>query len=163
MKQLLFAATFAVFISVSANGQTPNQDGKNQDGKKKNQDWKNEGVLYLDHSLNARLHPVPVQAVHLGDGFWAGRRKVTTERSLPTMLDLLEEHGVVDNFRRLSSGKNVPRKGPVYTDSDLYKWIEAASWAIASNETADADKRKLRSEIESLVPISLAPRSQAAI
>lgn len=154
MKQLLFAATFAAFISVSVNGQTPNQNGKTQDGKTqdgKTQDWKNEGVLYLDHSLNARLHPVPVQAVHLGDGFWAGRRKVTTERSLPTMLDLLEEHGVVDNFRRLSSGKNVSRKGPVYTDSDLYKWIEAASWAIASNETADTDKRNLRSEVESLV------------
>ena len=113
--------------------------------------WRNEGVICLDHSLNARLHPVPVQAVRLGDGFWAGRRKVTTERSLPTMLDLLEEHGVVDNFRRLSGKKNVPRRGPLYTDSDLYKWIEAASWAIASNETSDADKQKFRSQIDSLI------------
>ncbi|MBV9081732.1 MAG: glycoside hydrolase family 127 protein, partial [Acidobacteriaceae bacterium] len=113
-------------------------------------DWRSEGVIYLDHSLNARLRPVPVQAVHLGDGFWAARRKVTTERSLPTMLQLLEEHGEVDNFRRLSGRKNVPRKGPVYTDSDVYKWIEAAAWAIASNETSAADKDKFRVEIESL-------------
>jgi len=112
--------------------------------------WRSEGVIYLDHSLNARLHPVPLQAVRLGDGFWAGRRKVTTERSLPTMLDLLEEHGVVDNFRRLSGKKNVPRRGPLYTDSDLYKWIEAAAWAIASNETSDSDKQKFRSQIDSL-------------
>lgn len=114
-------------------------------------DWKTEGVLYLDRSLNARLRAVPVEAVHLGDGFWSSRRKVTTERSLPTMLDLLEEHGEVDNFRRLSGRKNAPRKGPVYTDSDVYKWIEAASWAIASNETSDADKRKFRGQIDSLV------------
>lgn len=113
-------------------------------------DWRNEGVLDLNHSLNARLHPVPVQAVHMGEGFWSNRRKVTTERSLPTMLALLEEHGVVDNFRRLSGRKNVPRKGPLYTDSDLYKWIEAASWAIASNETAEGDKQRFRTEIESL-------------
>ena len=116
----------------------------------KTPDWRSEGVLDLNHSLNARLHPVPVQAVHLGEGFWSSRRKVTTERSLPTMLALLEEHGVVDNFRRLSGRKNVPRKGPLYTDSDLYKWIEAASWAIASNETAEGDKQRFRAEIESL-------------
>ncbi len=113
-------------------------------------DWRSEGVLDLNHSLNARLHPVPVQAVHMGEGFWSSRRKVTTERSLPTMLALLEEHGVVDNFRRLSGRKNVPRKGPLYTDSDLYKWIEAASWAVASNETAEGDKQKFRAEIEAL-------------
>ncbi len=112
--------------------------------------WRSEGVIYLDHSLNARLHPVPLQAVRMGDGFWAGRRKITTERSLPTMLELLEEHGVVDNFRRLSGKKNVPRRGPLYTDSDLYKWIEAASWAIASNETSDSDKQKFRGQIDSL-------------
>ena len=119
-------------------------------------DWRSEGVLDLNHSLNARLHPVPVQAVHMGEGFWSSRRKITTERSLPTMLALLEEHGVVDNFRRLSGRKNVPRKGPLYTDSDLYKWIEAASWAVASNETAEGDKEKFRAEIESLASDILA-------
>ncbi len=113
-------------------------------------DWKQEGVIYVGRSLNARLHPVPIQAVHMGDGFWAARRRVTTERSLPTMLELLEEHGEIDNFRRLSGRKNVPRKGPVYTDSDVYKWIEAASWALASNETSEPEKEKLRSQIEGL-------------
>ena len=112
--------------------------------------WKDQGILDLNHSLNARVHPVPVQAVHLGDGFWTERRRMTTERSLPTMLQLLEEHGTIDNFRRLSGRKNVPRRGPLYTDSDLYKWIEGASWAIASNETPDVEKAKFRTEIEGL-------------
>ena len=71
-------------------------------------DWRSQGTVYLSRSVNARLHSVPVQAVHVGDGFWTARRKVTTERSLPTMLALLEDHGVVDNFRRLSGRKNVP-------------------------------------------------------
>jgi hypothetical protein len=106
--------------------------------------------------LNARQHPVPVEAVRLGDGFWSARRKVTTERSLPTLLDLLEEHGVVDNFRRLAGRSDLPRKGPLYTDSDLYKWIEGAAWALASNETSDADKQKLRGDIESLTTHILA-------
>jgi DUF1680 family protein len=113
--------------------------------------WQSQGILYLDHSLNARQHPVPVQAVKLGEGFWSARRKVITERSLPTMLDLLEEHGVVDNFRRLAGRPDLLRKGPLYTDSDLYKWIEGAAWALASNETSDADKLKLHGDIESLI------------
>lgn len=139
MKQWLLAIAAAGGSLLILYGQEPRPDV-----------WNSEGVIYLDHSLNARLHPVPVQAVHLGDGFWTARRKVTTERSLPTMLELLEEHGVVDNFRRLSGRPDLPRKGPVYTDSDLYKWIEAASWALASNETSDADKQQLRGDIESL-------------
>lgn len=139
MKQWLFAIAAIAGSLLLLSAEAPRPD-----------EWKDEGVIYLDHSLNARLHPVPIQAVHLGDGFWSARRKVTTERSLPTLLELLEEHGVVDNFRRLSGRPDLPRKGPVYTDSDLYKWIEAASWALASNETADSDKQQLRGDIESL-------------
>lgn len=140
MKQLIAAVSLAAcLLAVLLNGDAPQPD------------WRAEGVVFTSHSLNARLHTVPVQAVHMGDGFWAGRRRVTTERSLPTLLELLEDHGVMDNFRRLSGKKNVPRKGPVYTDSDAYKWIEAASWALASNETSDAEKQKFRQEIESMI------------
>jgi len=147
MKQVSFAATIPVLalLALGAPGQRDDWNNQGSDA------WKKQGVIYLDHSLNARLHTVPVSAVRLNDGFWSARLKVMVERSLPTMLQLLEEHGVVDNFRRLSGRKNVPRKGPLYTDSDLYKWIEAASWAVASNETSDFDKQKLRGEIQSLI------------
>lgn len=124
----------------------PQNEAANTPGR-----WTDQGVIYLERSLNARLHPVPVQAVHMGDGFWTARRKAVTERSLPTMLALLEEHGVVDNFRRLAGRPEIPRRGPLYTDSDLYKWMEAAAWALASNETSDSDKQKLRGDIDSLI------------
>ncbi len=139
MKHLIAALALSALAFVIVRGQGQEQE------------WRNEGILYLDHSLNARLHTVPIQAVHIGDGFWASRRRVTTERSLPTLLELLEEHGVMDNFRRLSGRKNVPRKGPLYTDSDAYKWIEAASWALASNETTDAEKQKLKQQVDSMI------------
>ena len=113
--------------------------------------WRDEGVLYLDHSLNARLHTVPVQAVRIGDGFWSVRRRVATERSLPTLLEELEAHGVVDNFRRLEGHSDIVRKGRISTDADLYKWIEAAAWALASNETSAAQKVQLHGDIESLI------------
>jgi uncharacterized protein len=96
--------------------------------------WRDQGVLYLDHSAKAALHPVPVRAVRLGDGFWQDRRRVNVERSIPTMLELLEQHGIVDNFRRLSGRSNAARRGPLYTDSDLYKWMEAVAFVLQSDE-----------------------------
>jgi DUF1680 family protein len=63
---------------------------------------------------------------------------------------------VVDNFRRLAGRTELQRKGPLYTDSDLYKWIEGAAWALASNETSDSDKQKLRGDIDSLTNTILA-------
>ncbi len=114
-------------------------------------DWKQQGVIFLDESPNARQHPVPVQAVHVGEGFWSSRRRAVTDRSLPSLLLLLEEHGVVDNFRRLAGRPELPRRGPLYTDSDLYKWIEAAAWALASNETPDAERVQLKGDIDSLI------------
>ena len=68
---------------------------------------------------------------------------------MPTMLALLEENGVMDNFRRLTGKKNVPRRGPLYTDSDIYKWMEAAAWALHNhdNPQLQADIDRLTAEI----------------
>ncbi|MCC6294024.1 MAG: glycoside hydrolase family 127 protein [Bryobacterales bacterium] len=88
-------------------------------------------ILDLSSTPGAKLRTVPVSAVTLKGGFWESRRRTNVERSIPTLLQLLEEHGIADNFRRLSGAKSVPRKGPLFTDSDLYKWMEAAAWAQA--------------------------------
>jgi DUF1680 family protein len=108
--------------------------------------WRDQGVIYLDHSPHAALHPVPIHAVTLGDGFWQERRRVNVERSIPSMLELLEAHGIIDNFRRLSGRKDAPRKGPLYTDSDLYKWMEAAAFVQQSG-----DNPKLRATMNALI------------
>ena len=110
--------------------------------------WRNEGIIYLDHSPRAVMHPVPVHAVKLGAGFWEERRRVNVDSSIPTMLDLLEAHGIVDNFRRLGSHKEAPRRGPLYTDSDLYKWMEAVAFVLQSG-----DNRKLRAKFDELTAI----------
>ena len=99
--------------------------------------WRDQGVIYLDRSPHALLNPVPVRAVELGAGFWSERRKMNVERSIPTMLDLLEEHGIIDNFRRLTGRKEAPRRGPVYTDSDIYKWMEAVAFVLQSEDHPD--------------------------
>ncbi|HCC56529.1 MAG TPA: hypothetical protein DEQ47_04580, partial [Solibacterales bacterium] len=97
--------------------------------------WRSQGILYLDHSPSAKLHDLPVSAVKMQAGFWADRMRVNAERSVPTMLQELEDHGIVNNFRRLSGrSTQATHQGPVYTDSDLYKWIEAAAFVLQSGD-----------------------------
>ncbi len=96
-----------------------------------------QGIVDLTRSPYAKLHPVPVKAVRLAGGFWEPRRQVNVEKSLPGMLELLEAHGIVDNFRRLSGRKQGPRQGPLYTDSDVYKWMEAAAFVLQSEDRPD--------------------------
>src|SRR5207244_7759375 len=75
-------------------------------------------------SLHDALPIFPIHAVQMGDGFWSPRMRTNVERSIPTMLEELEQHGIVDNFLRLSGQKQADRRGPLYTDSDLYKRSE---------------------------------------
>jgi uncharacterized protein len=96
--------------------------------------WKDQGVVHNLSTPVAKMHAIPVHAVRMGPGFWTDRMRVNKERSLPTLLELLESHGIVDNFRRVAGTKKVERRGPLYTDSDLYKWMEAAAFVLQSGD-----------------------------
>ena len=115
------------------------------------QAWKDQGITNTSASPKAKLHSVPIRAVTMGDGFWAARMRTNVEESIPTLLELLEEHGVVDNFRRLSGRKNEGRRGPLYTDSDLYKWMEAVAFVLQSG-----DRPQLHETLDKLIDDVLA-------
>jgi DUF1680 family protein len=67
--------------------------------------------------------------VQLLDSFWAPRQAQLRDHTLPVLFDRLDSHGVVDNFRRKSGRSAAERRGLWFSDSDLYKWMEAAAWA----------------------------------
>jgi DUF1680 family protein len=113
--------------------------------------WRSEGVIGVDHSPHVTLHSVPIRAVRMDDGFWSARMRINVEHSIPSMLEELEQHGIMDNFRRLTGAKQATRKGPVYTDSDIYKWIEAAAFVLQSG-----DRPELRATIDRLTDEILA-------
>src|SRR5680860_1271613 len=83
----------------------------------------------------ARVHAVSVGAVELLEGFWEERTRANRETALGGLDQRLTEHGVVSNFE---SGEH---QGYWFTDSDLYKWIEAAAWSLAGHPDADLDAR----------------------
>lgn len=97
-------------------------------------DWKEKGVIDLTKSPYARLKTVPVSAVVIGQGFWSQRRTANVESSIPSMHDELIAHGRMDNFLRLQGKSSSPQKGPVFSDSDIYKWTEAVGFALQSGD-----------------------------
>jgi DUF1680 family protein len=98
------------------------------------------GVIDLSHSPYAKLKTVPVGAVIIKDGFWSQRRKTNLAASIPTMRDELLAHGRMDNFLRLNGRSSEPQKGPVYSDSDIYKWTEAVAFALQSGNSPELRK-----------------------
>ncbi len=91
------------------------------------------GAVVVDTSASqqARLRPVPLSAVTLDDPFWAPRLQALREFTLPSQYRLLQETGRIDNFRRAAGKTQMPFQGRFYNDSDVYKWLEAAAWALA--------------------------------
>lgn len=87
-------------------------------------------VVDLSRSPHARLQPLPVSAVRLEGEFWGPRLQRNVAVSLPSQWEQLEASGVLDNFRRVTGAVDRPHRGWVFADTDLYKWIEAASWAL---------------------------------
>ncbi|HUD63068.1 MAG TPA: glycoside hydrolase family 127 protein [Candidatus Sulfotelmatobacter sp.] len=99
-----------------------------------NPGWKDQGVENLAKSPHAKLRNIPVRAVKIQSGFWASRREINVTKSIPTMHDLLEANGRMNNFRRLVGKSDAAQRGPVFSDSDVYKWTEAVGFVLQSGD-----------------------------
>src|SRR5256885_8906779 len=108
--------------------------------------WKDQGVENLAKSPHAKLRDIPVHAVTIQSGFWGRRREINVTRSIPSMHDLLEANGRMNNFRRLVGKSTAAQSGPVFSDSDVYKWTEAVGFVLQSG-----DRPELRASAEKLI------------
>jgi DUF1680 family protein len=132
-----------VFAGVMPHGKTMAQTGPiptNAPG------WKDQGVENLAKSPHAKLRDIPVHAVTISGGFWGPRREINATKSIPTMHDLLEANGRMNNFRRLVGKSEAAQSGPVFSDSDVYKWTEAVGFVLQSG-----DRPELRAAAEKLI------------
>ncbi len=82
------------------------------------------------------FQPVPFTAVHLDDVFWAPRIETNRKVTIPAAFQQCELTGRVDNFVRAAEalrGQPHDTKAPGYPfdDTDLYKVIEGASYALS--------------------------------
>lgn len=76
------------------------------------------------------VHAVPHGEVELTDGFWRARLEVNRTSSIPHIHQQNEETGRVVNFERAAGLASGPYEGRRFNDTDIYKWIEAASYSL---------------------------------
>ncbi len=95
------------------------------------------GVIATRRSPAVKVTPAPIGCVTMEDGFWKRWMEANRRQGIPALYRQLEDHGVVENFRVAAGRKPGELKGPVFRDSDLYKWMEGAATALES--TADPE------------------------
>lgn len=90
--------------------------------------------------------PIPVTGVAITGGFWAAKQTLNRDAIIPHCDHSLERVGWVENFRAAVRGTlETERVGRLFTDSEIYKTMEAMAW-----ENAREDSSHFRARLEEL-------------
>lgn len=95
------------------------------------------------------IQPVAFTQVHVNDQFWAPKMEVNASVTIPYTLEQCRRDGRIDNFLRAS--KTIPGdklSAFPFDDTDIYKVIEGASYAMQVKSDPAMDKY-----IDSLITI----------
>ncbi|HXR66380.1 MAG TPA: beta-L-arabinofuranosidase domain-containing protein [Ktedonobacteraceae bacterium] len=82
-----------------------------------------------------RSSAVAHTATTFQDGFWGPRLQAMREGALPAIYEQMRADGHFDNFHKQWDG-GVQRTPYVFWESDISKWIEAASYSLATHPDA---------------------------
>lgn len=78
------------------------------------------------------LQPIALTDYIITDGFWARQQKLNRDVIIPHCEMSLERVGWIGNFRSaIRSSLATDRRGRLFTDSEIYKTIEAMAWENA--------------------------------
>ncbi|MEV6480070.1 beta-L-arabinofuranosidase domain-containing protein [Streptomyces sp. NPDC051576] len=104
------------------------------------------GPVRLGPDARAALRPA---AADVTAGFWHTRREVNARVSLPQGPGLLESAGNLHNLRLAAGTVEGEFRGAYsFVDTDVYKWLEAASWQLA-----DRADEELTAEVDRIIAL----------
>lgn len=107
-------------------------------------------LLHLRTPPTEALRPLALTAITLADGFWPARLHQLTWIQLPAQFRRCEESGRIENLRRAAGLSSAPFQGRYYNDSDVYKWVEAASSALLLEDHPPELPGMLESVVEAI-------------
>ena len=76
------------------------------------------------------FQPVPFSKVVIDDTFWSPRLRINREKTIPHIYHMCKETGRIDAYR-LQWKAGMEKAPHQFWDSDVAKWIEAASYSLA--------------------------------
>ncbi|WP_043678125.1 glycoside hydrolase family 127 protein [Streptomyces xylophagus] len=104
------------------------------------------GPVRLGPAARAALRPATADVTA---GFWHSRREINARVSLPQGPGLLESAGNLHNLRLAAGTAEGEYRGAYpFVDTDVHKWLEAASWQLA--QQADGE---LESEVDRIIAL----------
>ena len=106
-------------------------------------------------SARVRLRPLDPTGVRILGGLLGERQRVNREVTLFRGAEELERAGTLENLRIAAGRSTSERRGMVFSDSDVYKWLEALAWE--TEREADGDLERLASETTELVAAAQQP------
>ena len=92
------------------------------------------------------IQPVPFTSVTIQDKFWKPRIDTAVNVTIPYDFEKCEETGRIDNFAKAGGLMDGPHKGIFYNDSDVFKVVEGAAYALQI-----APNAKLESYVDNLI------------
>lgn len=99
-----------------------------------------------------RLTPIGITDAQITDGVWAEWQRDNAAISLPHAQKWMERDGTLDAFRRLQpGGEDLGERRPIwFSDSDIYKVLEGASWELARD---GADRETLGAQVDAIIAL----------
>jgi len=88
-----------------------------------------------------RLREIPLQQITIDDKFWSPRLEVNRTKTLDHVYQELEATGCIRNFDIAAKKATGTFGGPWWADSDVYKWIEGASYVLATHPDPALDRK----------------------
>src|SRR5579883_905623 len=99
-------------------------------------------VAYSSDSVGkVRINEVPLKQVVIQDKFWSPRLEINRTKTLDHVYKELEATGCIRNFD-IAAGKTTGKfGGPWWADSDVYKWLEGASYVLGAHPDAALERK----------------------
>ncbi|MEO5891335.1 MAG: glycoside hydrolase family 127 protein [Ferruginibacter sp.] len=88
-------------------------------------------ILATAQKKDYPIQPVAFTHVQVNDNFWKPKMQVNAAITIPYILRMCKEHGRIDNFLAAAGKRDnkICSEFP-FDDTDVYKWIEGASYAL---------------------------------
>ena len=103
-------------------------------------------LFFTSHSIaqsnNVKIEPVNFSNVTVTDAFWKPKMDLVATKTLAACIYQTEEKTArISNFDKVARKKGEPHEGVFYDDSDVFKAIEAMSYAIKTNKDKNLEAK----------------------
>ncbi|WP_410611697.1 glycoside hydrolase family 127 protein [Amycolatopsis sp. lyj-109] len=109
------------------------------------------GPVHPTSAAKSALRPLFLGAVSFApDSLLGGWQTRNASRTLPHCVEQLDAAGALDNLRRVTGEVDGDRRNMWFSDSDVYKTLEAAAWQLG-RDPGDAELRAFLDSTAALV------------